>query len=94
MAIARALVTEPALVLADEPTGNLDTHTSIEVMALFQQLNEQGITIVVVTHEPDVAVYATRIVQMRDGQILPRRAGREPARARPGTWQSCDRSAA
>jgi putative ABC transport system ATP-binding protein len=69
VAIARALVTEPALVLADEPTGNLDTHTTIEVMALFQQLNEQGITIVVVTHEPDVAVYATRIVQLRDGQI-------------------------
>ncbi|MBZ5537710.1 MAG: ABC transporter ATP-binding protein [Acidobacteriia bacterium] len=69
VAIARALVTEPALVLADEPTGNLDTHTSIEVMALFQQLNEQGITIVVVTHEPDVAVYATRIIQLRDGQI-------------------------
>jgi putative ABC transport system ATP-binding protein len=70
VAIARALVAEPSLVLADEPTGNLDSHTTIEVMALFQQLNEQGITIVVVTHEPDVAVYATRIVQMRDGQIL------------------------
>ena len=69
VAIARALVTEPALVLADEPTGNLDTHTTIEVMALLQQLNEQGITIVIVTHEPDVAVYATRIVQLRDGQI-------------------------
>jgi putative ABC transport system ATP-binding protein len=69
VAIARALVTEPALVLADEPTGNLDTRTSIEVMALFQELNTQGITIVIVTHEPDVAVYATRIVQMRDGQI-------------------------
>jgi putative ABC transport system ATP-binding protein len=69
VAIARALVTEPALVLADEPTGNLDTRTSIEVMALFQELNAQGITIIVVTHEPDVAVYATRIVQMRDGQI-------------------------
>jgi putative ABC transport system ATP-binding protein len=70
VAIARALVSEPALVLADEPTGNLDSHTTVEVMALFQQLNEQGITMVVVTHEPDVAVYATRIVQMRDGQIL------------------------
>jgi putative ABC transport system ATP-binding protein len=69
VAIARALVTEPALVLADEPTGNLDTRTSIEVMQVFQQLNAQGITIVVVTHEPDVAVYATRIVQMRDGEI-------------------------
>jgi putative ABC transport system ATP-binding protein len=63
-------VAAPALVLADEPTGNLDSRTTIEVMALFQQLNRQGITIVVVTHEADVAVYATRIVQMRDGQIL------------------------
>jgi putative ABC transport system ATP-binding protein len=70
VAIARALVSEPALVLADEPTGNLDSRTTIEVMALFQALNDQGITMVVVTHEPDVAVYASRIVQMRDGQIL------------------------
>jgi putative ABC transport system ATP-binding protein len=70
VAIARALVTEPALVLADEPTGNLDSYTSIEVMALFQQLNEQGVTIVIVTHEPDVAAYATRTVTMRDGQIV------------------------
>ena len=69
VAIARALVSEPALVLADEPTGNLDSHTTIEVMALFQQLNHQGITMVVVTHEPDVAAYATRIVEMRDGRI-------------------------
>jgi putative ABC transport system ATP-binding protein len=69
VAIARALVSEPALVLADEPTGNLDSHTTIEVMALFQQLNHQGITMVVVTHEPDVASYATRIVEMRDGRI-------------------------
>jgi putative ABC transport system ATP-binding protein len=69
VAIARALVTEPALVLADEPTGNLDTRTSMEVMALFQELNEQGITIIVVTHEPDIAVYARRIVEVRDGKI-------------------------
>jgi putative ABC transport system ATP-binding protein len=69
VAIARALVTEPALVLADEPTGNLDTRTSMEVMALFQELNEQGITILVVTHEPDVAVYAKRIVEVRDGKV-------------------------
>jgi putative ABC transport system ATP-binding protein len=69
VAIARALVTEPALVLADEPTGNLDSRTSIEVMALFQALNEQGITIVLVTHEPDVAIYAKRIVEVRDGRI-------------------------
>jgi len=69
VAIARALVTEPAIILADEPTGNLDTRTSTEVMALFQELNEQGITIVLVTHEPDIAVYAKRIVEVRDGRI-------------------------
>ncbi|MEO5509705.1 MAG: ABC transporter ATP-binding protein [Longimicrobiales bacterium] len=69
VAIARALVTHPALILADEPTGNLDTRTSIEVMALFQELNEQGITIVMVTHEPDIAQYMKRIVEMRDGVI-------------------------
>ena len=69
VAIARALVTEPAIILADEPTGNLDTLTSTEVMALFQQLNEQGITIVLVTHEPDIAAYAKRIVEVRDGRI-------------------------
>ena len=78
VAIARALVTEPALILADEPTGNLDTKTSMEVMALFQELNEQGITIVLVTHEPDIAAYAKRIVEVRDGRI--RRD--EPVRAR------------
>ncbi len=69
VAIARALVTEPAIILADEPTGNLDTRTSMEVMALFQELNDQGITIVLVTHEPDIAVYAKRIVEVRDGRI-------------------------
>jgi putative ABC transport system ATP-binding protein len=70
VAIARALVTSPALVLADEPTGNLDTHTTIEVMALFQELNAEGVTIVLVTHEPEVAVYAKRIVEVRDGRIV------------------------
>jgi putative ABC transport system ATP-binding protein len=70
VAIARALVTEPALVLADEPTGNLDSRTTTEVMALFQELNEQGITIIVVTHEPEVAVYAKRVVVVRDGRIV------------------------
>ncbi len=69
VAIARALVTHPALVLADEPTGNLDTRTSTEVMKLFQELNEQGITIVLVTHEPDIASFAKRIVEMRDGKV-------------------------
>ena len=70
VAIARALVTSPALVLADEPTGNLDTRTTIEVMALFQELNAEGTTIVIVTHEPEVAVYAKRIVEVRDGRSV------------------------
>jgi len=70
VAIARALVTQPTLLLADEPTGNLDTRMSVEVMALFQELNDQGMTIVLVTHEPDIAQYATRIVEVRDGRIL------------------------
>ena len=70
VAIARALVTQPAVLLADEPTGNLDSRTSIEVMALFQELNEQGITILLVTHEHDIADYHKRIVEVRDGQIL------------------------
>ena len=70
VAIARALVNRPELVLADEPTGNLDTRTSIEIMGLFQDLNETGITIVMVTHELDVAAYCKRIVVMRDGQVI------------------------
>jgi putative ABC transport system ATP-binding protein len=70
VAIARALVSEPKLILADEPTGNLDTRTSIEIMALFQELVASGITVVLVTHEPDVAEHAERIVEMRDGQIV------------------------
>ncbi|MFL5538078.1 MAG: ABC transporter ATP-binding protein [Longimicrobiaceae bacterium] len=69
VAIARALVTQPTLLLADEPTGNLDSRTTREVMALFQELNDQGITIVLVTHEPEVAAYAKRIVEVRDGRI-------------------------
>jgi len=70
VAIARALVTQPALVLADEPTGNLDSHTSIEVLAVFQALNEQGITIVLVTHEHDIAQYCKRVVELRDGLVV------------------------
>jgi putative ABC transport system ATP-binding protein len=69
VAIARALVTSPSLLLADEPTGNLDSRTSLEVMALFQELHAQGMTILVVTHEHDVAQYAERIVEVRDGRI-------------------------
>jgi len=70
IAIARALVNQPELVLADEPTGNLDTRTSIEIMGFFQEINEQGNTIVMVTHELDIAAYCKRIVVMRDGQII------------------------
>ena len=70
VAIARALVTQPTLLLADEPTENLDTQTTVEIMALFRELNEQGITIVLVTHEPEVAQYARRIVELRDGRVV------------------------
>jgi len=70
VAIARALVTRPSVLLADEPTGNLDTRTSIEVMVLFQELNDQGITVLLVTHEPDLALYARRVVELRDGLVI------------------------
>ncbi len=69
VAIARALVSEPKVILADEPTGNLDSKTGVEVMALFQELWRAGITLVVVTHEPDVAEYASRVIQMKDGLV-------------------------
>lgn len=70
VAIARALVNEPPLILADEPTGNLDSRTSIDVFLLFQKLNAEGITIVMVTHERDFAAFAKRIVEMKDGRII------------------------
>ena len=70
VAIARALVTEPLLILADEPTGALDSRTSLEIMALFQALNRQGMTVVLVTHEPDVARFARRIIVFRDGKVV------------------------
>jgi putative ABC transport system ATP-binding protein len=69
VAIARSLVNNPVLILADEPTGNLDTRTSFEIMDLFQVLNEKGRTIVYVTHEPDIARFATRNISFRDGKI-------------------------
>lgn len=70
VAIARALVNHPSLLLADEPTGNLDTRTSLEVMSIFQKLNSSGLTIVLVTHEHDIAEFSTRIVRFRDGRIV------------------------
>ncbi|HZH04957.1 MAG TPA: ABC transporter ATP-binding protein [Myxococcaceae bacterium] len=70
VAIARALVNRPQLVLGDEPTGNLDSRTSIEVLALFQELGRSGITVVLVTHEPDIAQYAARVLKVRDGRVI------------------------
>jgi putative ABC transport system ATP-binding protein len=70
VAIARALVNNPVVILADEPTGNLDTRTSVEVMDIFQNLNKIGITVVIVTHEPDIASYTNRNVTFKDGRIL------------------------
>lgn len=92
VAIARALVNQPAMVLADEPTGNLDTRTSIEIMATFQELNRQGITIIMVTHEHDIADYCKRVIEFRDGRIIrdqkvtqPRDAARD---LETGHWQT------
>lgn len=70
VAIARALVTKPSLIFADEPTGNLDSRTTLEVLDLFQSLNREGLTLVMVTHEPEVARYASRLVELKDGRLL------------------------
>ncbi|TMB14478.1 MAG: ABC transporter ATP-binding protein [Deltaproteobacteria bacterium] len=89
VAIARALVNRPALLLADEPTGNLDSRTSIEVMSIFQELNEQGLTVLLVTHESDIAEHARRVVTFKDGVVLSdvplgrRRLARDELQAAP-----------
>ena len=70
VAIARAIVNNPSVIMADEPTGNLDSKSSLDIMGIFQQLNEEGATIIMVTHEPDIAQYAKRIVRVRDGKIV------------------------
>jgi putative ABC transport system ATP-binding protein len=70
VAIARALVNRPSVILADEPTGNLDSYSSIEIMGIFQGLNKQGISIILITHEPDIAQYSQRVVRVSDGEIV------------------------
>ncbi len=69
VAIARALVNGPPILLADEPTGNLDSRTSVEIMEVFQNLNDRGLTIVIVTHEPDISRFAKRVIVFRDGTV-------------------------
>ena len=91
VAIARALVTQPKVILADEPTGNLDSETSVEVMTLFQDLWSTGITILVVTHEPDIAGFAGRVISMKDGRVRLDRAQQPEARVR--RWRGRSRSA-
>jgi putative ABC transport system ATP-binding protein len=92
VAIARALVNRPSIVLADEPTGNLDTRTSIEIMATFQELNRQGISIILVTHEHDIAAYCRRIIEFRDGWIIRDQAVAHPHDAgkdlEAGSWKT------
>jgi putative ABC transport system ATP-binding protein len=70
VAIARAMVNDPAFILADEPTGNLDSEMTLEIMSLFQNLNRRGKTIIMVTHEPELAAYTKRIIRLRDGELV------------------------
>jgi putative ABC transport system ATP-binding protein len=86
VAIARALITEPAILLADEPTGNLDSESSVEIMQLLKSLNEQGRTIVLITHEPDIAAFAGRVVRLKDGHIISDE--RRQAHAREGAAEA------
>jgi len=81
VAIARALVTDPEIIFADEPTGNLDSRSSLEIMSLFQEMNEKGRTIVLVTHEPDISAYARRIIQIADGKIISDEVNQRPKAA-------------
>ena len=76
IAIARALINNPAIILADEPTGNLDSKTSVDIMRIFQDINKKGATIIVVTHEPDIVLYAKRVIKLKDGHII----GDEPVK--------------
>ena len=87
VAIARALITRPALLLADEPTGNLDSRASIEIMALFKELNQSGITVVLVTHEPDIAANAARVLTVRDGLLDSDTANRPQPQNNTSIWQ-------
>jgi putative ABC transport system ATP-binding protein len=81
VAIARALVNDPSIILADEPTGNLDSRTSVEVMGIFQELNDNGITVILVTHEPDIAQFAKRHIIFRDGKIRSDKINSKPKTA-------------
>ncbi|HEY5430766.1 MAG TPA: ABC transporter ATP-binding protein [Solirubrobacteraceae bacterium] len=83
VAIARALVTNPAMILADEPTGNLDTHSTRDILALFERLSDRGRTIILITHEHEVAAHADRVIELSDGQII--RDGQTAAYAEPAT---------